>query len=82
MNTLKSTKLYTILFLKKQDLVTELLCIEGSSGLMTGLRETGGIWQEMVVGFRISMGVPGSYPRVHWKQKPGLHMLTEDLTFV
>ena len=56
MNTLKSTKLYTILFLKKQDLVTELLCIEGSSGLMTGLRETGGIWQEMVVGFRISMG--------------------------
>lgn len=78
MNILKITKLNTALFLKKQDLVTELLCIEDSRGLMTGLRETGEIWQEMVVGFRISMGVSGSYPRVHWKQKPGLHMLTED----
>lgn len=78
MNILKITKLCTVLFLKKQDLVTELLCIEGSSGLMMGLTETGGIWQEIVVGLRINMGVPGSYPRVHWKQKPGLHMLTED----
>ena len=76
--TPKPTKLYTALFLKKQNQVIELLHIEGSSGSMMEPKETGRIWQEMVAGLRISMGAPGGYPRAHRKQQPGLHVLTAD----
>lgn len=43
-------------FLKKQDLVTELLHLEGSSAPMVEAREVGGVRQEMLSGLRSSPG--------------------------